>query len=357
MISLRKAMEGHTEELLRCALESYGSALAATAEAGALAYPPEGESFKASLLNLGGQLRAEASAVAVSATSKAVNGELEAWGARASSFYQQKLDEVREVLAIVAGAAGKVADRDERYAKQFGELSGRLEAAAKLKDLDEIRLSLIRGVTELKANSAGMVREGQESTSKLRSQIAVYETRLEESERIAALDPLTELANRRELEKQMERRINGERPFGLIYVDLNGFKSVNDTFGHNAGDELLKLFAQELKVAVRTTDAVGRWGGDEFLVLVDGELSEAESRARRVEEWVNGEYTLACGAEPRKVRISAATGVAEWKRGDAAQELVRRADEAMYRHKPARAPGKPAGQGQPGSQLQTQKKR
>jgi diguanylate cyclase (GGDEF)-like protein len=343
MISLRKAMEAHGDELLQCALESYGSSLAATAEAGALAYPPEGESLKASLLNLSLRLNVEASAPTVAETGKAVNGELQAWGERASGFYQQKLDELREVLTLVADAAGKVADRDERYAKQFEDLSGRLETTAKLKDLTEIRRSLIQGVAELKASAARMVQEGQVSVGKLRSQVAVYEARMKEAERIAAQDALTELANRREMERQIERRVEGGRPFGVIYLDLNGFKSINDTYGHKGGDELLKQFAQELKVAVRATDVAGRWGGDEFLVLVDGDLSEAESRARRVEEWVNGEYTLTAGGERKKVRITAGTGAAAWKKGDSAQDVVQRADAAMYGRKPSTASGKPVG--------------
>lgn len=333
MISLRKAIESHTEELLRSALGSYASSLVAAADAGALACPPEGESLKVSLLNLCRRLNQEASVEAVAETGEAVNGELHAWGERAAQFYQQKVDEVREVLAIVAEAAAKVADRDDRYAKQFGELSGRLESTARLNDLSLIRKALVLGVTELKAHSSRMVQEGQESVGKLRSQIASYEARLQEVERLASQDSLTGLANRREMERQIERRVVDNRPFGLICLDLNRFKQVNDSLGHAAGDALLCQFAQELKMSVRSTDIACRWGGDEFLILVDGEAREAESRTRRIEEWVNGEYTFTSGNQQHKVNISAATGIAIWNPGEDASQVVQRADAAMYQQK------------------------
>ena len=333
MISLRKAIESHTEDLLRSALASYGSSLVAAADAGALACPPEGESLKTSLLNLCCRLSPETSPEQVAETGQAVNGELQAWGERAAQFYQQKVDEVREVLALVAEAAAKVADRDERYAKQFGELSGRLESTAKLSDLSLIRKALVLGVTELKTHSSRMVQEGQESVVKLRSQIASYEARLQEVERIASQDSLTGLANRREMERQIERRIADNRPFGLICLDLNRFKQVNDSLGHAAGDELLRQFSQELKMSIRSTDIASRWGGDEFLILVDGEARETESRTRRIEEWVNGEYTFSSGNQQHKVNISAATGVAMWNPGEDLSQVVQRADAAMYQHK------------------------
>ena len=115
-------------------------------------------------------------------------------------------------------------------------------------------------------------------------------------EQIASEDPLTGLANRRKLERGLEFLVNQSRAFSVIYVDLNGFKSINDTHGHQAGDDLLKQFAGELRAAFRTTDVVGRWGGDEFVILVDGHFRDAVTRAERIEKWVDGEYLVTTGA-------------------------------------------------------------
>jgi diguanylate cyclase (GGDEF)-like protein len=254
-------------------------------------------------------------------------------GARAAHFYEEKTDEVKEILTIVAKAAGQVGERDERYAKQFGRLTDRLQATAKLNDLTTIRQSLVKDVAELKTCVTKMAKDGEESVAGLRAQMTVYQSRLDEVERIACLDELTGLANRRKMERELELRANQRRPFCLIYIDLNGFKHINDSLGHLAGDDLLQQFAGELRTAFRSTDVVGRWGGDEFVVLQDGDFRDVTTGVERIERWVAGEYSVTTEAGPRKVRISAAAGIASWQPSDTPTTILRRADAAMYEHK------------------------
>lgn len=94
----------------------------------------------------------------------------------------------------------------------------------------------------------------------------------------ASHDELTGLYNRHHMLKEMERELNQavryEVPFSLVLIDLDYFKKVNDTYGHAAGDEVLKYVAQLLKKGARTTDVIGRWGGEEFLVLLPHSTAE-----------------------------------------------------------------------------------
>src|SRR5579872_6846251 len=131
MISLRKSIEKHSEEVIQSALKSYGDVFVAVGQAGVQACPPAGEDLKKSLLNLKQRLNAEASASVFTETEQLLEIELQAWSGRAAHYYRQKTEEVKEILAIVAKAAGEVGERDERYAKQFGNLTGRLQATAK----------------------------------------------------------------------------------------------------------------------------------------------------------------------------------------------------------------------------------
>ena len=333
MISLRKSMAAQAEEVLQSALKSYGDVFVVVGEAGVQACPPASEEFKESLLNLRRRLNAEASASMITETEQLFEMELSAWSERAAQFYQDKTDEVKEILTIVAQAAGQIGERDQRYAKQFGKLTERLQGTAKLNDLTTIRQSLAKSVAELETCVTKMVRDGQESVADLRAQMQVYKDRLEEVERIASQDPLTGLINRRLIERELELRSIQASPFSVIYIDLNGFKQINDTFGHLAGDDLLKQFATELRAAFRTTDIVGRWGGDEFTVLVDGDFRDAMTRAERIEKWVDGEYTLTTESGISKVHVSAACGVASWQAGDTPATMLQRADAAMYEHK------------------------
>lgn len=108
MISLRKSMDMQLEDALQSALKSYRNALAAVGEAGAQACPPVGEELKESLLNLKQRLSAESSASAIDETEQLLEKELLAWSARAAHFYEERTDEVKEILTILAKAASEV---------------------------------------------------------------------------------------------------------------------------------------------------------------------------------------------------------------------------------------------------------
>jgi diguanylate cyclase (GGDEF)-like protein len=127
----------------------------------------------------------------------------------------------------------------------------------------------------------------------------------------------------------------------MTMLDLNGFKQVNDTYGHLAGDNLLKQFATELRSASRSTDVVGRWGGDEFIVVLDGGLAEARPHIERLQKWVFGEYTIQVGPGAPKVSMDAAIGLVEWQPGETLKEVLGRADAAMYQEKTAAHKGPP----------------
>ena len=333
LISLRKSMQEDLEETFRSALASYRAALSAVGAAGAQAYPSAGEEFKQALLNLQQQLSSEVSARQIAETEQRLEEELKSWGENASRYYQDRTSDVKELLLMVANAATQVGDRDQRYANQFNRLAERLQATVRLDDLATMRQNLGSQAAELMTTVTRMTQDGQDSIAHLRKELATYEARLEEVERIACVDQLTGVGNRRRVELQLEHRANKGIPFSVIYIDLNDFKGINDSLGHLAGDDLLKQFANELKLAFRATDVVGRWGGDEFLVIIDGGSREAEAGRIRISKWVNGEYTLSLGQGEHKVKVTAAVGVATWQPGDSISDVMHRADVAMYANK------------------------
>ncbi|HUA75762.1 MAG TPA: diguanylate cyclase [Solirubrobacteraceae bacterium] len=156
----------------------------------------------------------------------------------------------------------------------------------------------------------------------------------EELQRRAMFDALTGCHNRGSILDMLERELEREdgASTGVIFVDLDRFKPINDKFGHSAGDELLAEVAERLRALTRRGDGVGRLGGDEFIVLLrDIRSAEVAVRvAERVCESLSGEVQLASGP----VELSASVGVACSEAGTAtADELVKRADAAMYRSK------------------------
>ncbi|MFE9682405.1 putative bifunctional diguanylate cyclase/phosphodiesterase [Streptomyces sp. NPDC006285] len=156
-------------------------------------------------------------------------------------------------------------------------------------------------------------------------------------------DPLTDLPNRALFTKRVGQALSGRRSSdhgtAVLFIDLDGFKAVNDTIGHQAGDELLVQAARRLQEAVRKGDTASRLGGDEFAALIVGDGSrDRTARERHIFELADRLRTTLSQPyliDGNDVRVAASIGVAFSEPGLGAGELLRNADLAMYRAKAA----------------------
>lgn len=150
-----------------------------------------------------------------------------------------------------------------------------------------------------------------------------------ELERLSVTDKLTGLANRRKLDEVIEGEIQRAQRFdhrlGLIMLDLDHFKAVNDTLGHQVGDRVLTEFATLLRANTRETDVVGRWGGEEFLVVCP-HTDEAGVMHVAEKIWQALQANVFSVAGPR----TASLGVTSFRVGDKARTMIARADMALY---------------------------
>ncbi len=161
-------------------------------------------------------------------------------------------------------------------------------------------------------------------------QLAAARTRTEVLEELATTDPLTGVANRRRLDDELERLVSRSRryhlPLSVVLVDLDEFKAVNDTHGHDVGDQVLVATVDRLREAVRDADVLGRWGGEEFLLLAPvTDLTAACALAERCRELV-----ASARVGPHGLAVTASFGVAMLGADDDARALMRRADLALY---------------------------
>ncbi len=173
--------------------------------------------------------------------------------------------------------------------------------------------------------------------ARLRSEIARLEQRVEMLDQLAHQDSLIELPNRRGFMRQLERLIDrvtryGE-PAALLFVDIDGLKKINDSFGHAAGDEALIQVAQALAGGVRRSDCVARIGGDEFGILLEhaDEQSARETAERLAARIAGCEFCF----EGTCLPLSVAIGFTKINADDTADSVMVRADHAMYREKAA----------------------
>jgi diguanylate cyclase (GGDEF)-like protein len=174
---------------------------------------------------------------------------------------------------------------------------------------------------------------------RLRQELAALQERLAQAEALADADVLTPSLNRRAFLRALQRAIataqRHEIPAAVVYFDLDGFKGVNDRFGHAAGDAALKAVAERLGRHVREEDVVARLGGDEFAVLLmHADRDAAVAKAQALQAAIEGEPVL-YGAAALSLRIT--FGVRQLGGADEAEYVLAEADAAMYLRKPSRA--------------------
>ncbi|TDY04204.1 sensor domain-containing diguanylate cyclase [Thiohalophilus thiocyanatoxydans] len=150
--------------------------------------------------------------------------------------------------------------------------------------------------------------------------------------RLATMDSLTGLANRREFTRvaslEVQRSKRHGNPLSLIMYDLDHFKRINDSFGHSVGDDILRAVSEIARVTVRKTDLVGRWGGEEFMVLLpQTPLEDAALLAERFQKALDDHDFPSVG------HVTASFGVTGLRPEDALDSLVLRVDKALYRAK------------------------
>jgi diguanylate cyclase (GGDEF)-like protein/PAS domain S-box-containing protein len=158
--------------------------------------------------------------------------------------------------------------------------------------------------------------------------------RLAQLEQLAMLDTLTGMANRRYLESVIRSRLEELRrnqwPFGVLFIDIDNFKKVNDTYGHAVGDQVLQMTGRTLEASSRYFDVIGRWGGEEFVGVISNveerELGDVAERMRMLVE-----HSML--SAPEYLFVTVSIGGAQAVPDDTVESLLRRADEKLYQAK------------------------
>lgn len=204
-----------------------------------------------------------------------------------------------------------------------------------LSDADAVLSSLERD--DKKDNDVqNLLRQAQEIITRFETRITEQTNRIEELKRLSTTDELTGITNRRGFMQAFAReldRVNRDKSQGglLIMIDLDNFKSINDAYGHEAGDAALKVIASTLASDIRTMDIVGRLGGDEFTILfVNTTRKDALERAQFLIKKLNNISFIWKGTE---IDVRASLGLKEYGKGSKAENIFSAADASMYENK------------------------
>jgi diguanylate cyclase len=338
MISLKKHMDGLASPDF--SLDLYRSLLLAVGTCSYRAVPDLGRDLERQMTDLNTALEKHLSnptlPEVLAATDQKAHAEFSRWAEQAFGRHETNERELREIVNAMAGAIESITERDERYALEVGDLTERLRAITSLSELPMIRRSIVESANSLSACVERMAAAGIESLSRLRAEVEDYRSRLNKSERISSLDPLTGLANRRRFEELMDEKMGAGTRFCLILIDLNDFKKVNDQFGHLAGDEVLKTVGDKLRLQFPSADVVARWGGDEFAVIINSSRNDVEARIGRIRRSPLVDCRITSGRKSASVAVHASIGVVEWDGSETGPDLLARADRSMYLGKHSR---------------------
>ncbi len=163
------------------------------------------------------------------------------------------------------------------------------------------------------------------------AEMRVLQVRAQEFHRLAIVDPLTGLYNRRVAEERIAAEASRSQRYGdaltVVALDLNDFKRINDTYGHPAGDQVLKEFAKRLSSAIRLSDFAARMGGDEFLILLP------ECPATQVEAFLKRLQNLVVEHGGQKIPVQFSAGWVGYEVGESTADFLERADRTLYAEK------------------------
>ena len=237
-----------------------------------------------------------------------------------------------DVLAMVRETMATIAGDEATFDQTLTSSAERFEQLASVGDLQQLQTQLFKEVATLKKLTIERRAAWEQTTRDFGERLTTLESQLQDKSREAALDPLTNVANRRTFERTCRDWLQPNRPgFVLALCDVDDFKGINDRHGHGQGDRVLTTVAETLGRSLRAGDIVARLGGDEFAVLAAGlTLTQSESRLGNIGRAV----AEACralfddGTSP-----SLSIGVAECSAGDTLESLQHRADEALYQAK------------------------
>lgn len=247
----------------------------------------------------------------------------------------ERIDEVGGRLSHeIKGVAGMLATQMEStasYSSSLGEAQAALVDAQDSGAVETIVQGLITATRETERTNREL--EGQLAES--RRQIAELQESLEAIRYESLVDDLTTLANRKHFDQSLDRLVaeaqQTDVPFSLLFTDIDHFKKFNDTYGHQTGDQVLRLVALALKQNIKGQDIACRFGGEEFAVLLPRtDLAQSVVVAEHIREAVFSKELVKRSTGENLGRITISIGVAEWRRGDTLQSVVERADVCLY---------------------------
>ena len=222
---------------------------------------------------------------------------------------QERRSELRRLVALVRDTVTLLMGEGETFSTDVTQAATRFNSLLRINDVQQLKQRLMAEVGDLQRLATERRQQWQQTVEMFEARIVTLEKQLVAVKHEASLDPLTGIANRRQFEQTLREALqSSQREIIVAVLDIDDFKTVNDTGGHAAGDTVLQTVAQTLKASVRRHDLVARLGGDEFALMgTSVTLRDAEPRVRSIVATLSN---IPTGLE-HPPRVSVSCGLAE----------------------------------------------
>ncbi len=246
---------------------------------------------------------------------------------------EQQLD---SELAVILRFIRTYVDANDTYAKSLAQAHRNLPSLTKPEQVRTMINFLIAENEKMQRQTADL----EDTLENSRSQIEKLRWNLADAQEMGLRDPLTSLSNRRFFDLNLSKEIDEARAQGaemcLVMSDLDRFKSINDTFGHQIGDEVIRMFAKLLSSNVKGRDTVARFGGEEFaIILPETSIEDARTLTEGIRRQLESKQLTVNASGEAMGKITASFGIAQLAEVDDADALVKRADVRLYEAKAA----------------------
>ena len=255
---------------------------------------------------------------------------------RRISVVQEAGEQIQTTIKDVNDLVSDVSGLTAKYSETLNQVTARLEAH---KYTQEEIQGFLKGIaldTEMiLEKNAKLERE----LAKQAETMAVLQKDLKYAQREMMLDALTNIANRKAFDQKIKSLVTAaqnsdDKTLSLVFMDIDHFKAFNDQYGHQVGDQVLRLVARTLLDSLKGQDFVARYGGEEFAIILPGTNQHAGQKvADNLRQAVQAKEVINRNTGVSMGRITMSGGVTEFYKGDEADDMLARADEALYKAK------------------------
>ncbi|NNG01670.1 MAG: diguanylate cyclase [Desulfobacteraceae bacterium] len=255
---------------------------------------------------------------------------------RQKSYILEKERELKDIIELLSQAMVNLNVENREIYERVQDHGERIEEITLLDDIKKIKQVLKEEVNQMRLFMTDKQKSENEQISRLSNKVVILKRELENAKNKSVKDGLTGIYNRQAFDEYAGQAVkhcaDTREPMSLLLLDIDDFKTVNDTHGHLIGDRVLMAFSNKCKGSVRSEDFLARYGGEEFVILLKGaSLRNATKKAKAIcKSIASTRYAIDDNPNGETLKITVSIGCSAQRKGDTLEDILDRADRSLY---------------------------